>query len=161
MSNIYFLVDSTLSSTQTKIFGSSQSVNLVNKCGLNMNTTTYFKIKNILAVLFNKSFSQSRQKSWCLHVVKLRCIFQNFILKISECQKSWKNAPFFKEKAKFQLADARYDFHTFLRHSSEYLQHSVFSLKKFGSLEVKLKQKARPPSKSPILRGVRGVPRRI
>ena len=50
MSNVYLLVDSTLSSAQTKIFGSSQSVNLVNKCGLNMNTTTYFKIKNISAV---------------------------------------------------------------------------------------------------------------
>ena len=92
------------------------------------------------------------------YVRKVTLFFQNFIFKIQKCEKSWKNAPFFSEKAKFQLADARYDFHTFFRHSSEYLQYSVLSPKRFGQKQMKIEQKAWPsPKKSRILGGVKGA----
>ena len=84
---------------------------------------------------------------------KVTWFFQKFIFKVQKCQKSWKNAPFFSEKSKFYLADARYDFHTFFRHSSEYLQYSVLSPKRFGQKEMKIEQKARPPQKNPAFFG--------
>ena len=42
------------------------------------------------------------------------------------------------------------------RESSEYLQHSVLSPKRFGQLEMKLEQKARPPPKKALFGGGSG-----
>eukprot|EP00493_Phyllostaurus_siculus_P021628 UN21956 len=45
----------------------------------------------------------------------------------------------------------------FCRESSDNLRHSVLSPKRFGQLEMKLEQKARPPPRDPGFRGgVRG-----
>ena len=45
----------------------------------------------------------------------------------------------------FYLEDPKYALQTFSRQSSDYLRHSVLSPKRFGQLEMKLEQKARPP----------------
>ena len=41
--------------------------------------------------------------------------------------------------------DPKYVLQTFSRQSSDYLQHSVLSPKRFGQKEMKIEQKARPP----------------
>ena len=52
--------------------------------------------------------------------------------------------------------DPRCALQTFPRQSSEYLQHSVLSPKRFGQKEMKIKQKARPPPKIPHFGGGQG-----
>ena len=90
-------------------------------------------------------------------------IFSNFFFfsnwDIKNLVKKWTS--FFEKKKRF------FDWHiidmitrVFFRESSEYLQHSVLSPKRFGQLEMKLEQKARPSPKRPFLGGVRGVPQR-
>ena len=67
-----------------------------------------------------------------------------------------KNTKSFLEKMEFFPEDPRCALQTFPRQSSEYLQHSVLSPKRFGQKEMKIEQKTRPPPKSHILGGVRG-----
>jgi len=61
----------------------------------------------------------------------LLCIF-HFFFKILKFRKSCKNTKSFSEKTKSWLVDLINGFHTFLGHSSEYLQHSVLSRKTIG-----------------------------
>ena len=69
--------------------------------------------------------------------------------------------PFLK-KMEFYPKDPRYALQTLSRQSSEYLRHSVLSPKRFGRKEMKIEQKAGPPSKTRIFfLGGSGVPRRI
>ena len=67
---------------------------------------------------------------------------------IENLVKKWTS---FFEKKIFWLTYHRYDHQSFFRESSEYLQHSALSPKRFGQLEMKIEQKARPPPKRPFL----------
>ena len=95
-------------------------------------------------------------------MVKLKMQFLKLdFLKLSP--KLCKNTKSFLEKMEFFPEDPRCALQTFPRQSSEYLQHSVLSPKRFGQKEMKIEQKARPhPPKSRLFLGrVGGVPRRI
>ena len=56
------------------------------------------KSKNILAILFNQSFSENRRKSWCLRVVKLRCFFKILLWKFKNVKNLEKTLHFFRKK---------------------------------------------------------------
>ena len=88
--------------------------------------------------IYPLEFSQMSVLSLSLYS---RSIFQKLILKFEKIRKSCKNTKFFSEKTKFWLFIPRNGFHTFSRHSSDYLQHSVLSPKRFRLLEMKLEQK--------------------
>ena len=94
-------------------------------------------------------------------MVKVKMQFSKIqFLKLSP--KLCKNTKSFLEKMEFFPEDPRYALQTFPRQSSEYLQHSVLSPKRFGQKEMKIEQKARPPPKIPHFGGGSGgVPRRI
>ena len=67
--------------------------------------------------------------------------FKNLFWNLKNFENHVKTRNFFSEKTKFWLFIPRNGFHTFSRHSSDYLQHSVLSPKRFRLLEMKLEQK--------------------
>ena len=101
--------------------------------------------------------SHKSSKSSALSVIIFTIQFSKFYFwKFENLEKSSKNTTSFSEKTRLWLADSGYDLYTFHRHSSEYLQRSVLSPKRFGWIEIKLKQKAYPPKKvGDFLGGVR------
>jgi len=88
-------------------------------------------------------------------MVKVKMQFSKIqFLKLSP--KLCKNTKSFLEKMEFFPEDPRCALQTFPRQSSEYLQHSVLSPKRFGQKEMKIEQKARPPPKIPHFGGGQG-----
>ena len=108
---------------------------------------------NIIQYIILYTNQVNLQLFWMVKV-KMQFLKIEF-LKLSP--KLCKNTKSFLEKMEFFPMDPRCALQTFPRQSSEYLQHSVLSPKRFGQKEMKIEQKARPlPKKIPHFGGVRG-----
>ena len=102
----------------------------------------------------SQSFERIHE-SFLIHLI-LFIIFSIFFFKIDISKILLKKQNLFHKKTIFRVRDRSYSLQVFSRESSEYLQHSVLSLKKFDQLEIELEQKSRPLLGSGIPEGVRG-----
>ena len=115
----------------------------------------YVKNFNNRNVIRSNESLYEHSKSLGLFLVCVYNFFQKYFQNIFSCQNWAKTRNFLKKNQNIFFQNWNMLSRLFWRESSDNLRHSVLSSKRFGKLEMKSEQKARP-SRDPGFRGVRG-----